>query len=500
MCSVLSTMDDGQRIRVVVLDDEPYVGTFLKRCTPFQVEMAAEPAKVMARVESGRIDCDVWVVDINLNAEIDGFQVLDHLRRFSPATPVIMLSASVEGDDVRTCWRKGAWDYLFKPIRPRKLANAILEAHAIHHRPLVAELVGSSAAMVLLRQQIRQFATQPSSVLIGGETGTGKELVARALHALSARRDGAFVPINCGAVPPELIESELFGHVRGAFTNAHSHRPGLLMQANHGTLFLDEIGDMPLQAQVKLLRVLEGGEVRAVGSDEVRSTDIRVVAATHVDLQKAIDAQRFRQDLFYRLNVLSLTVPPLRDRIEDVPALAELFARRHCKPGRQLEFAPATIERLMSSRWPGNVRQLDNAIQRACALCTGHEILPEHLPADIYDGLDTMREAMRKAWVADFGLGEEAKVGTLRDARQRVIQKFMRQYLRKVLTTANGVVAEAARIAGLDRANFRRLLRKHEIEARDFRTGASALAESTIDEPVELDDLASGLDFDDDDN
>jgi two-component system response regulator GlrR len=358
--------------------------------------------------------------------------------------------------------------------------------------------------MVTLRQQIGMFAAQQSSVIISGETGSGKELVARSLHALSERRNAAFVAINCGAVPAELIESELFGHVRGAFTNAHADRPGLLVQANHGTLFLDEIGDMPLAAQVKLLRALQEREVRAVGSDTVRNIDVRVIAATHVDLQKAIDAKRFRQDLYYRLNVLSISVPPLRERREDIPALAELFLRRHASAGRALKLSPRALDRLVASSWPGNVRQLDNAIQRACALCTGDEILPEHLPDDIDRAVDTigeaLREAVRKARAS--GTLTAGKVGTLREERQELILTFTRDYLRRVLRLAGGVVAEAARIAGLDRANFRKLLRKYGIDPKDFRNATTPAAggDDASDDGAALDaeeDVVGSADEDD---
>ncbi len=511
---VMSMGDHAPPIRVMVLDDMPHVGRGLRRSTTFQVEMADEPERALASLEAGRIDCDVWVVDIELNATLTGFHVLDHLRRSRPTTPVIMVSAHEEGNYVRRCWQMGAYDYLIKPVATGNLAQVIREAHAKAHRRsgrLTAELasaqdvlIGSSSAMVALRQQIRQFAEQPSSVLICGETGTGKELVARALHLQSARSHGRFVPVNCGALAPDLVESELFGHVKGAFSGALADRPGLFVEANGGTLFLDEIGDMPLPQQAKLLRALQEQEVRAVGTDAVRSVDVRVIAATHIDLQKAIAAGRFRQDLFYRLNVLSLTVPPLRERMEDVAALAEEFVRKCARDGRSFTLHPSAIERLITSSWPGNVRQLENAIQHACALCTEGEILPEHLPADI----ETMREAMRRAKAAQ---SEGKSVSTLRDARQRATLTFMVKYLRTVMSQANGVVAEAARMAGLDRANFRRLLRKYKIDPGEFRTANKRVTGSSAamvlppasadleDDALDLEDDALDLDALDDD-
>ena len=487
MFEVLLTGDQGQPIRVMVLDDEPAIGLAMKRNKSFEVEMADEPANALARLEAGRIRCDVWVVDIDLKAELTGFHVLDRLRRIIPGTPVIMLSGYSQGDYVRKSWRMGAFDYLIKPIATGALVDVIRQAHARSYRPEISGLVGKSPAMLALQQQIQQFAEQPSSVLICGETGTGKELVARALHLASERRQSPFIAINCGALAPELVDSELFGHVRGAFTGALADRPGLLAEANHGTLFLDEIGDMPLQLQTKLLRALQEHEVRAVGTNTVRSIDVRVISATHVDLWKAIMAGRFREDLFYRLNVLPLTVPALRDRMEDVPMLAEAFMLKHAR-GRQLRLHPSAVERLLSSRWPGNVRQLENAVQRACALCMGDEILPEHLPSDI----ETMREAMRRdietmraKAAARAQSDDDEGVKTLRAARQDMNSDFMVKYLRKVMMLANGVVAEAARMAGLDRANFRRLLRKYKIDPREFRVpgrAASKAAEGSLDE------------------
>jgi DNA-binding NtrC family response regulator len=464
-----STADHVAPIRLLVLDDLPHIGDMLRRDPRFQVESIDDPARLMTMIDQGRLTCDVCVFDIDLKAELTGFHVLSHLRRFNPSIPVIMLSAFTEGDYVRKSWHMGATDYLTKPILPRKLVKVILDLHASAFRPNSSELVGTSAVMVELRRKISQFATQPHPVLIRGETGTGKELVARSLHQLSDRREAPLVAINCGALAAELVDSELFGHVRGAFTGALTDRPGLLAEAHHGTLLLDEIGDMPLPLQAKLLRALQEREVRAVGTNTVRAVDLRVIAATHVDLQEAIDRGHFRLDLYFRLNVLSLTVPPLRDRMEDVPMLAELFLRKHAKSGRPLQLHPATLDRMMSSRWPGNVRQLESAIQRATALCTGELILPEHLPDDI----ENMQEAWKKVEADTRPEEPDGEIEVLRDARRRMIDAFMVQYLRRVMSHAGGVVAEAARIAGLDRANFRRLLRAHRIDPQDFRGGNS---------------------------
>ena len=309
------------------------------------------------------------------------------------------------------------------------------------------------------------MATTASTVLILGESGTGKELTARAIHQHSARNDKAFVPINCSAIPVELVESELFGHVKGAFTGATASRPGLFEMADGGTLFLDEVGDLPPQAQVKLLRALQEGEIKRVGSNDTRTVDVRVVAATNVDLKTRINDGRFREDLYYRLNVVAISLPRLRDRPEDIPLLAQHFVRKYAdranRPVRTI--GPAAMDVLKGALWKGNVRELENAIEHAVVFCTGESIEPKDLP-------DT--EQPKRESLPVRSNGEAAPVGALGElpfpvAKAKALATFETAYFHDVLNRASGNVSEAARLSGLDRSNFRRAARRAGVKTRD---------------------------------
>jgi two-component system response regulator HydG len=306
-------------------------------------------------------------------------------------------------------------------------------------------------------------------VLILGESGTGKELTARAIHQHSARSEKAFVPVNCSAIPVDLVESELFGHVRGAFTGATASRPGLFQMADGGTLFLDEVGDLPPQAQVKLLRALQEGEIKQVGSNDTKTVDVRVVAATNVDLKTRIADGRFREDLYYRLNVVAISLPPLRDRPEDIPLLAQHFLQKYAeranRPVRTI--GPAALEVLKGAVWKGNVRELENAIEHAVVFCTGESIEPKDLPPDT----DQVRRAPVSVTPARVN-GEAPSVGVLAElpfpvAKARALAAFETSYFQDVLNRASGNVSEAARLAGLDRSNFRRAARRAGVKTRD---------------------------------
>jgi len=325
-----------------------------------------------------------------------------------------------------------------------------------------SDLVGISTAMRRLRSALDRLAGQDVSVLVQGESGTGKELVARALHSRGPRRSKRFVPLNCGAIPESLIDSELFGHAKGAFTGATSDRPGVFVEADGGTLFLDEIGDMPLAVQARLLRVLQESEVRPVGGTLERKVDVRVIAATHVDLATAVEAQQFRQDLFYRLNVVVLQVPPLRDRLDDLPMLAAHFLHKHggAKPP---SLAPETLEAMSVYGWPGNVRELENAILHAIALHHGDVIGPESLPRTITHRSPAASQTFAIA-------RDDGELEPLTEAKRRATSAFEKRYLVTAMEKAKGSVSEAARLAGLDRTNFRRLLQKYGLDATTFKT------------------------------
>jgi DNA-binding NtrC family response regulator len=324
-------------------------------------------------------------------------------------------------------------------------------------------LVGASAAMRKLRASLERLGDQDVPILIQGESGTGKELVARALHDKGHRRRKRFVALNCGAIPESLIDSELFGHTKGAFTGATTDRAGVFVEADGGTLFLDEIGDMPLAVQARLLRVLQESEVRPVGGSGTRKVDVRVIAATHVDLNAAVESGRFRQDLFYRLNVVVLRVPSLRERLDDLPLLAAHFLRKHGGE-RPPSLHPDALEAMTTYSWPGNVRELENAVLHANALHHGDVIGPESLPATI-----SGRQRAPGSSSSAMSYGDDDVLEPLTDAKRRASSTFEKRYLMKVMEKSKGSVSEAARLAGLDRTNFRRLLQRHGIDPVAFK-------------------------------
>jgi DNA-binding NtrC family response regulator len=314
-----------------------------------------------------------------------------------------------------------------------------------------------------LRASLDRLGDQDVPILIQGESGTGKELVARSLHDRGARRRKRFVALNCGAIPETLIDSELFGHIKGAFTGATTDRAGVFVEADGGTLFLDEIGDMPLAVQARLLRVLQESEVRPLGgSGAPRKVDVRVIAASHVDLAAAVEQGKFRQDLFYRLNVVVLRAPPLRERLDDLPLLAAHFLKKHggSKPPT---LSPDALEAMMEYAWPGNVRELENAVLHAIALHHGDVIGSESLPATI-----SGRRVFGSP-TASAAEDDSANLEPLTEAKRRASAAFEKRYLTKVMERAKGSVSEAARLAGLDRTNFRRLLQRHGIDAASFK-------------------------------
>jgi DNA-binding NtrC family response regulator len=384
-----------------------------------------------------------------------------------------MLTADGGAATAATALRAGAFHYLTKPVRPLELSAVVeaaarftelsrrshrLERQVAENNGGGVEIVGRSAEMRRVLAAVDKLAQTDVGILVLGESGTGKEVVARSVHRASPRRSRPFVALNCGAIPDTLIDSELFGHTKGAFTGAATARPGVFVEADGGTLFLDEIGDMPLPVQARLLRVLQDHEVRPIGGQGVRSVDVRVIAATHVQLQAAVDAGRFRTDLYYRLNVVTLTLPALRERKDDLALLAAHFLRKHGgDPAPRL--TAAAFEALVAYAWPGNVRELENTIMGALALRQGDAIDVSALPARIL-------EAARPAAPAPAAIDVDQP---LADAKRKAMNDFEKAYLLRVLDATKGNVAEAARRTGVDRSNFRRLLHRHGIDAENFR-------------------------------
>ncbi|MFN2645996.1 MAG: sigma 54-interacting transcriptional regulator, partial [Burkholderiales bacterium] len=349
--------------------------------------------------------------------------------------------------------RRGVFSFLTKPFEPKVLLDTVAEAMRLSSPPAGereswrAEIITRSSAMEDLLAQARRVAASDASVCIFGQSGTGKELLARAIHRASSRREAPFVAVNCGAIPEGLLESELFGHKKGSFTGAVADRRGLFQAATAGTLFLDEVGDMPLSLQVKLLRALEERKVRPVGSHESHDIDVRVISATHRKLEERIQSGEFREDLYYRLNVVKLYIPALAERREDIPLVANHALTRLAERYRRgrLQFAPEAMELLVSAPWPGNVRQLLNVVEQAVALAAT-EVIPESL----------VRQALDVADTALTPLDEARKA-------------FERDYLVRILKITGGNVTKAARLAGRNRTEFYRLLERHSLEPGMFK-------------------------------
>jgi two-component system response regulator HydG len=466
--------DESTPFKVMVVEDDDDVARAIARklgSDGYEVELASEPQSVMARLDADLADWDVVILDVGLPG-ISGIDVLKHFRELGSTASVIMLTGDRTAATATTCMRAGAFYYITKPFESFELSAVVQSAarHSILRRELAGVkslldraddiLVGASAPMRKLKAALDRLGDQDVSILIQGESGTGKELVARALHERGQRRRKRFVALNCGAIPESLIDSELFGHIKGSFTGATTDRAGVFVEADGGTLFLDEIGDMPLAVQARLLRVLQEGEVRAVGGSGVKKIDVRVVAASNVDLATAVEHQKFRQDLYYRLNVVVLRVPPLRERVDDIPLLAAHFMNKHggAKPPA---FIPETLELMTDYAWPGNVRELENAVLHAVALHRGDVVTPDALPPAV--------NGRGRTGSIGVVITDDDELTPLTEAKRRASASFEKRYLTRVMEKAKGSVSEAARLAGLDRTNFRRLLQRHGLDPTAFK-------------------------------
>jgi two-component system response regulator AtoC len=402
--SAPETAGDVRGKRILIVDDEAGMREMLALLlgkNGFAVKQASDGKEALERIRQG--DIDIVITDVRM-PQLDGLGLLKRLHELKLPVTVIVMSAFVELETAIEALKAGAADYVSKPFRADevlvkvrmalerarleeererlRVENARLKGGLSPEEPLRAGIVGKSQSLLAVLTTIRKVADYKSTVLLVGESGTGKELIARALHGESVRRKGPFVAINCGAIPEPLLESELFGHVKGAFTDASRNKPGLIEEADKGTLFLDEIGELPLSLQVKLLRFLQEDEIRRVGDVRDVKVDVRIVAATARDLQAMVAAGRFREDLYYRLNVLQLRVPPLRERKEDIPLLVEHFM---VKCGERLKRPEMTLSRdalrlMLDYHWPGNIRELENTVERAMVLADGTQIDVQSLP------------------------------------------------------------------------------------------------------------------------
>ncbi|MDP3844754.1 MAG: sigma 54-interacting transcriptional regulator [Oxalobacteraceae bacterium] len=453
---------------ILLVDDDPDLLRLLSmrlNAAGYRVTAVQSAEQALARLA---IELPTLVIsDIRLPGR-DGMALFDEIRAQHAALPVILLTAHGTIPDAVEATARGAYAYLTKPFDGKvlleKIAQALslsLPSSASSLAPAAGDeawragLISRSQRMHALLAEARLVAASDASILIRGDSGSGKELLACAIHRASGRADAPFVAVNCGAIPEQLLESELFGHVKGAFTGAVGNRPGLFQAAHGGTLFLDEIGDMPLLLQVKLLRVLQERAVRPVGADLAVPIDVRIVSATHRDLDAALADGQFREDLYYRLNVVTLSLPPLSERREDIALLANHFlqqlAGKYHKPLNG--FAPDALEALMTASWPGNVRQLNNVVEQVCALATA-PLVP----------LSLVQRALRVP---------SLEVLSYADAKQR----FERDYLIQLLKLTDGNVADAARLAERNRTEFYRLLQKSGLTPSLFRADETVVAD-----------------------
>jgi len=452
---------------ILVVDDDAVARDLLVealRKEGYDVEAAADGTDAIARGRERRFD--LVLTDFRMGA-VDGIAVLREFKQCSPDTSIVLLTAFGSMEGAIEAIRQGAYDYLAKPFKKEEIKLVVRRSleHSrlvrenarfrgeLRERQELAQFVGSSPPMLEVYKLVARVSVGKSTVLLEGESGTGKELVARAIHSNSPRRDRPFMPVNCAALPDTLLESELFGYERGAFTGAIGVKHGLFEAAHDGTLFLDEIGDIGSALQVKLLRVIQEQEVRRVGGTSSIKVDVRVIAATNRDLAVLVKEGRFREDLFYRLNVVRIVLPPLRERREDIPTLAHHFLQKFFGANAQpiRGFIPETMALLQHYPWPGNVRELENVIERAVSLAHGPLILPEDLP-----------EIIRKAETGPLG----GRAGTVsgRDDALVTLDEMAKQHLVKVLGETGGNKVRAAKILGIDRRTLYRMAERYGVD------------------------------------
>ena len=464
--------------RVLILDDEPDMVencTRILRRAGLKCLTATDPKEGLALVETERPD--VLLTDVKMPG-MDGLEVLRRARELDPTLPVIMITAFATIESAVEAIKEGAFDYLPKNFSVDQLTVTVeraLKQRLLHeeNRNLreqlqeafgLENLVGRSPLMVQVFELIKKAARSEANILVMGESGTGKELVARAVHANSPRASHPFIPVDCASLPENLLESELFGHEKGAFTGAIRTKFGLMETADGGTLFLDEIAELPLGLQVKLLRALQERQIRRVGGTSVMDVDVRLVSATNRDLREAVAKGQFREELYYRVNVIEIRLPPLRDRLGDLKLLAHAFLKKYGQ-GRFSGFDGDTLAVLEAYAWPGNVRELQNITERACALADGERITTLDLPEHILSA--GRRQEAQPGRAEGGGASEPLTSGAdlpLKEAKERWMHVLEGSYLRDLLERHGGNISAAAKAAGIDRKTFHRLIGKYQIK------------------------------------
>ena len=457
-------MSDKMRV-VVVDDDENILLVFRGICNKLGYELKEFSSPLIAYEYLKTNEADLCIFDINM-PEMDGIELMRRLKGILKDTVFIIMSGVATVENAVSAMKEGAYDLIQKPFSSLEYLISVMD-RALEKRRLVKEIdrlrlqlsqesgfcgiIGRSPAILKVFDIIQTVASSTSSILITGESGTGKELVARAIHSLGNRKDRPFVPINCSAITETLFESELFGHIRGSFTNAFDNKKGLLEVASGGTVFLDEVGDIPLSIQVKLLRAIQEKEIRRIGSTENIKIDVRFISATNRDLKRLISEGKFREDLYYRLNVIEIDMPPLRERDGDIVILAHYFLNRYVRAmNKEIKgFSPDALVALENYPWPGNIRELENAIERAVVMCRSEEIQVCDLPENITSRITSK----------DIPLFDEDD--SYIDAKRKIIESFERNYFIRLLERCNGNLSKAAEIAKMDRSNLRKLLKKY---------------------------------------
>jgi DNA-binding NtrC family response regulator len=486
------------KARILVIDDEESPRESLRfilkdRYDVTLVESGPSGVEAASRAEP----FDIVLLDMKMPG-MDGLEVLSKILQLHPTMPVVMVTAITEAKPAVQAMKMGAKDYLNKPFdvdEIRLVVDRLLKEKALEREVgrLRTELqavskfeniVGSSAAMQKVYALVQRVVDTETTVLVLGETGTGKELVARALHYNSVRRDGPFIPLHCAAIPSELLESELFGHEKGSFTGALQRRIGMFEAAGGGTLFLDEIGEMPLGTQSKLLRAIQEREIRRVGGQETISINVRLVCATNRDLEKEIARGAFREDLYYRINVVPITVPALRERKDDIPQLVLHFAHRFGKElNREIpQFSPSAMDLLLSYPWPGNVRELEHAIERLLVTCDSNKITEQDLPFVISQSEQATAQITSRltATTPHVDLGEKLEFNDTGLDLPKVTEDLERRAIEEALRRTGGVITEAARALHITRRMLRYKMDKLQI--------ASSRAGELEEEPEELDE------------